>query len=339
MTISYNTPSTRMKKFWKITGLAVAALILAIGAVITYIAIAFPDVGPAPELKVEATAERIQRGKYLAHAVNVCMDCHSTRDWSKFSGPIVPGTLGKGGELFDHAAGFPGTYYSKNITPIGISRYSDGELYRVITAGVTKEGKAMFPVMPYPYYGRMDDEDVYSVIAYLRTLEPIENQVTESVSDFPMNLIVNTIPHKGTPTKRPALSDSVAYGAYMANAAGCVECHTPVDKGQIIAEQAFAGGREFAMPGGAVLRSPNISPDIATGIGKWSRHEFIKRFKSYVDSSYVAPAVAPGEFNTIMPWTLYGQMTEDDLGAIYAYLRTLPARDNAVEKFTAAAAQ
>jgi hypothetical protein len=264
------------------------------------------------------------------------MDCHSTRDWSKFSGPVMEGTHGKGGERFDQSMGFPGIYYSRNITPSGIGRYTDGELYRVITTGVTKEGRPMFPVMPYLYYGKMDDEDVYSVIAYIRTLAPIDNQVIESVSDFPMNIIINTLPAKGTPTKRPLLSDSVAYGAYMTNASGCMECHSPVDKGQIIPDRAFAGGREFAMPGGGIIRSANISNDPETGIGKWSKSDFIARFKAYADSSYVPPSVAPGEFNTIMPWTLYGTMTEEDLGAIYTYLKTLPPRNNLVTKFTPA---
>lgn len=325
-----------MKKALKVIGVIVGAIVILASGAVTYIVVAYPNVGDAPDLKVEATTERIERGRYLANAVNVCMDCHSTRDWTRFSGPVVPGTTGKGGELFDQAMGFPGIYYSKNITPSGIGRYTDGELYRVITTGVTKEGRAMFPVMPYPYYGKMDEEDIYSLIAYLRTLAPIENQVIESVSDFPMSIILNTIPAKGTPTRRPEVADSIAYGAYVANASGCIECHSPVDKGQIIPELAFSGGREFNMPGGAVLRSANISQDAETGIGKWTRQQFIQRFKAYTDSTYVPPSVAPGEFNTIMPWMMYGNMTEEDLGAIYAYLRTIPARKNEVVKFTPA---
>src|SRR6187549_1188117 len=239
-----------MKKILKIVGILLLILVLAIAGLLTYVKTALPSVGDAPDLKVEATTERIERGKYLAQSVTICLDCHSTRDWSKFSGPIVPGTLGKGGDRFDENVGFPGVYFAKNITPSGISRYTDGELYRVITTGVTKEGRAVFPVMPYLYYGKMDDEDVYSLIAYLRTLAPIENQVTESVSDFPMSIILNTIPSTGTPTKRPEVADSIAYGAYMTNASGCIECHSPVAKGQIISELAFSGGREFSMPGG-----------------------------------------------------------------------------------------
>ena len=323
-----------MKKLFLILGIVFLVVLVAIGGALTYVSTALPDVGDAPDLKVDYTPERIERGKYLANAVNVCMDCHSTRDWTKFSAPIKPGTTGQGGERFDHSMGFPGVYYSKNITPAGISRYTDGELYRVITSGVNKDGRAMFPVMPYPYYGNMDEEDIYSLIAYLRSLEPIENPVPDSESDFPMNFILNTIPAKPNHTKRPDPSDVVAYGGYMINAAACVECHTPVEQGQIIQDQAFGGGREFFMPDGSVLRTPNITPDEETGIGSWTREAFVARFKLYADSSYVLPTVQPGDFNSIMPWTMYCNMTEDDLSAIYAYLRTVKPVKNKVVKFT-----
>jgi mono/diheme cytochrome c family protein len=324
-----------MKKVFKVFGVIILLLAVLITGAILYIKFALPDVGEAPTLTVDATPERIERGKYLANSVNVCMDCHSTRDWSKFAGPVVPGTFGKGGERFDQSVGFPGTYFSKNITPAGIGNYSDGELYRVITSGVNKHDKAMFPVMPYPYYGKMDDEDIYSIIAYLRTLTPIENTVTESQSDFPMSIIINTIPARGTPQKRPDPSDQLAYGQYLVNASGCIECHTQADKGQILPDLAFGGGREFAFPDGAVVRSANITPDAETGLGKWTAEAFVLRFKAYADSSYVAPSVKPGEFNTVMPWMMYAGMTESDLHAVYAYLKTIKPINNAVVKFSA----
>lgn len=323
-----------MKKTLRVISLVVLVAVVSVGGLIAYVFAAFPDVGDAPELKVELTPERIERGRYLANSVNVCMDCHSTRDWSKFSGPIIPGTEGKGGERFDRSVGFPGVYYSRNITPAGISRYTDGELYRAITMGVDREGKAMFPVMPYPYYSGMDDEDIYSIIAYIRTLAPIENTVAPPVSDFPMNIIIHTIPAKKVSAKKPDPSDTVAYGGYVTNAAGCIECHTQVDRGQIIPELAFAGGREFAFPDGSVVRSPNITPHEQTGIGRWTKSQFIARFKMYADSTYALPNVAPGEFNTMMPWMMYATMTEQDLGAIYAYLRSVAPVENAVARFT-----
>jgi mono/diheme cytochrome c family protein len=326
-----------MKKLFKILGILLVIVIVAITALLLFVKMALPDVGEAEDVKIDYTADRIARGEYLANCVNVCMDCHSVRDWSKFSGPLTPGTFGQGGDRFDQNAGLPGVFYARNITPEGISRYTDGELFRVITTGVTKEGRAMFPLMPYPYYGKMDQEDIYSIIAYLRSLPSIKNDVPESVADFPMNFIINTIPQKANLTKRPDPSDELAYGAYMVNAAGCIECHTQLsDKGQIIMESAFAGGREFHFPNGAVVRSANITPDKETGLGTWTKESFIQRFKSYADSSYVIPTVSPDEFNTIMPWTMYAKMKEQDLAAIYAYLQTVKPIASTVTKFTAA---
>jgi hypothetical protein len=325
-----------MRKLLKILFFLVVLAAVGIAGLLAYVKFALPKVDPATDLKIELTPERIARGSYLANHVTVCMDCHSTRDWSKFTGPIKEGTLGMGGDKFDETMGFPGVYYAKNITPAGISRYTDGELFRVISTGVTKEGRAMFPVMPYPYYGKMDPEDIKSIIAYLRSLPAIRNEVPESKSNFPMNFIINTIPKNAEPQKIPSKSDKVSYGSYLVNAAGCIECHTQVEKGQIIKELMFSGGREFQFPDGSILRTANITPDQETGIGKWSEQEFIKKFKSYSDSAYVLPQIAPGEFNSVMPWTMYTGMKEEDLSAIYAYLRTIPAKKNTVVKFSKA---
>ncbi|HLK28441.1 MAG TPA: hypothetical protein VKT28_07660 [Puia sp.] len=323
-----------MKKVLKFLGYTVLVLILLIVGLLTYIKVALPNVGPAPDLIVESTPEKIERGRYLANSVTICMDCHSTRDWSKFAGPLTEGTLGKGGERFDQKVGFPGVYYSKNITPAGIKRYTDGELFRLITTGVTKEGRAMFPLMPYQHYGKMDPEDIKCIIAYIRTLAPIENAVTESVSDFPMNFIINTIPSKAEPGKLPAKSDTLAYAKYMVNASACIECHTQVDKGRIIPDLAFSGGREFRFPDGSVVRSANITPDKETGIGSWTEDIFIARFKTYADSSYKPQTVSPGQFNSVMPWNMYARMNKEDLAAIYTYLKNQNPIKNTVTKFT-----
>jgi hypothetical protein len=325
-----------MKKFLKIIGYLLLFVVIAVGGLITYVKLALPNVGAAPEMKVATTPERVERGRYLANSVTVCMDCHSTRDWSKYSGPLTEGTLGKGGEEFNQKFGFPGVYFSRNITPKGISRYTDGELFRVITTGVNKEGHAIFPVMPYPYYGKMDPDDIMCIIAYIRTLAPIDNNPPASVSDFPMNIILNTIPKPAEPTKRPDTSDVLAYGKYMVNASGCVECHTQADHGQIIKELAFSGGREFTLPWG-IVRTANITPSESTGIGSWTKEAFINRFKSYAKETYTPPTVESGAFNTIMPWTMYANMTTTDLAAIYDYLHSLPAKENSVVKFTPAA--
>jgi len=323
-----------MKKILKYLGYLLVVLVLGVAALMLYVRMALPNV-PVEDITIEYTQERIQRGQYLANTVSVCMDCHSTRDWSKFSAPPTPGTKGAGGDRFDQSLGFPGVFYAKNITPMGISRYTDGELYRVITSGVNKEGKAMFPLMPYPYYSKMDKEDIYSIIAYLRSLPPITSEIPESKADFPVNFILNTMPAPANPQPKPSPNDQLAYGAYLTNASGCMECHTKEDKGQIIPELAFSGGREFGFPDGSVVRSSNLTPH-ETGLGTWSEKMFVERFRIYADSSFVLPSVAPGEFNTIMPWTMYGQMERRDLAAIYAYLKTVKPMENRVEKFTPA---
>jgi mono/diheme cytochrome c family protein len=323
----------------KLVGALALAILIGIGGLLTYLKYGLPDIAAAEDLKIDYTAERTERGRYLANAVTVCMDCHSTRDWGRFSGPITPGTLGQGGDRFDHSLGFPGVFFSKNITPAGISRYTDGELYRVITTGVTKEGRSMFPLMPYLYYGRMDPEDIYSIIAYVRSIPPIENNVEESRADFPVNFILNTMPQPAQPQQRPDTSDILAYGAYLVNASGCAECHTQIDgKGVIIPEVAFAGGREFMFPDKSVLRSSNLTSDGETGIGTWTEELFLTKFKIYGDSTYVPPKVVPGEYNSVMPWTMYGHMKTSDLKAIFAYLKTIAPISNKVQKFKPAMA-
>jgi mono/diheme cytochrome c family protein len=322
-----------MKKIF--FGLLVLVVLIAVAG-LSYVKFALPDVGAAPELKVELTPQRIARGEYLANHVAVCIDCHSTRDWTRFSGPPTEGTFGMGGDVFDQKFGFPGRYYAKNITPEGIGHYTDGELFRAITTGVNKEGRALFPVMPSHYYGQMDEEDIKSIIAYLRTLKPIKNQIPESVSDFPMNFLINTIPHQASFTKLPEKTDVVNYGKYLTNAASCVDCHTQFEKGSLVAGTEFGGGREFPFPDGSIVRSSNISPDEETGIGRWTEELFINSFRSRSDSATLHTKLNPGDFNSLMPWTMYGKMHDEDLKAIFAYLKSVKPITNPVVKYSPA---
>lgn len=322
------------KKLTKALCFVLAAAVILFGGALTYVKSALPNVGEAPNLKITKTTAQIERGKYLAHHVMVCIDCHSTRDWSKFSGPPVAGTFGKGGEIFNQDLGFPGSYYARNITPAGLGTWTDGEIFRAITSGVSKNGDALFPVMPHHLYGQLDKNDIEAVIAYVRTLKPIENQVPGSASDFPMNFIINTIPAKPNLQPMPDINAEIAYGKYLITASGCVECHSKKDKGQNIPGTEFGGGFEFKFPSGDVVRSMNITPDPETGIGNWTKQAFINRFKMHGNGSQ---PVAKGGFNTPMPWTMYAGMKEEDLGAIYAYLQTVPEINNKVVRFTPAA--
>jgi len=296
-----------------------------------YVKKALPNVGPPMEETVERNAGRIERGKYLANHVTVCVDCHSSRDWSMFSGPLVPGSIGAGGEVFDRGLGFPGVFISRNITPAGIGEMTDGQVIRAITCGVDRQNLPLFSIMPYLHYGKMDLEDVKAIVAYIRTLAPVESRLQNSQADFPMNFIIHTIPKKAEFVTRPPESDSVAYGAYVTNAASCMDCHTVMEKGEYRTDLAFAGGFEFPMRNGSVVRSSNITPD-ATGIQSWTEEQFVHRFKSMEGKRI---PVSEGQFNTIMPWTMYGGMKESDLRAVYRYLRTVRPIENRVVKFTA----
>lgn len=322
-----------MKKVKKIVIITVISLFIVVAGLLGYVKVALPDVGPVEELKVDITPERLERGKYLANHVTVCIDCHSERDWSLFSGPLKKGKIGSGGEKFDHGAGFPGEVYSPNITPHSLKDWTDGELFRAITAGVKKDGSAIFPLMPYQSYGRMDKEDIYSIIAYIRTLPEQVSEMPERRLDFPLNFIVNTIPKKATPQTKPSSDDQIEYGAYLVNSAGCGECHTKKDGASPVEGMEFAGGMNFGLPSGEVL-SANITPDIETGIGKWTKDQFLSRFKAYADSSYQPTKVGESDFQTVMPWLMYSGMKNSDLEAIYTYLKTVKPVKNKVIKFT-----
>lgn len=292
----------------------------------------YPKVAPAPEMTVEMTPERIEHGKYLANHVMLCMDCHAERDFTKFAGPPKPGTLGAGGDKFDQTMGFPGVFYARNITPAGIGTWTDGEIYRLLTTGVTKDNEVIFPVMPYKNYSQCDPEDIKDVIAYLRSLPPIERANTPSIADFPVNILLRTMAANPAPVVRPGKTDLAAYGKYVANMAACNECHTAVDdKGNFIGI-TYAGGREFSFPDGTILRTANITPHEKTGIGSWSEEYFLQRFKMHANDSLNAKPLAPGEFQSIMPWVMYAGMDSTDLKAIYTYLKSLDPVDNMVVK-------
>ncbi|MBU1678356.1 MAG: cytochrome C, partial [Bacteroidetes bacterium] len=154
-----------MRKVLKIFVYVFGVVVLLIALLLTYVKTMMPSVGEAPNMKVEINNDRIERGKYLANHVMVCMDCHSTRDWNLFSGPPLAGTEGKGGEVFDQKIGFPGKYIASNITPYNLGNWTDGEIFRAITTGVSKDGTALFNIMPHPNYGKLDEDDIKSVIA------------------------------------------------------------------------------------------------------------------------------------------------------------------------------
>lgn len=289
-------------------------------------------VDPASDIDIERTPERLARGQYLAEHVSGCTDCHSRRDWSKFMAPVISETRGAGGEVFNEDMGFPGEVYSPNITPAALASWTDGEIVRAIVSGVSRDGTPLFPIMPYHNYARMSKEDIYSIVAYIRTLTPIENDIPARKLNFPLNLIVRTMPKQAQFGVQPYESDPIAYGKYMITAAGCADCHTPMEKGRPIAGMEYAGGFSMGMLSGGVVNSANLTPH-ETGLKNWTREGFIQRFKALNHPDAMNLPIPEGELNTPMPWTYYASMSDVDLGAIYDYLRSIPPIENKVEKY------
>jgi mono/diheme cytochrome c family protein len=274
---------------------------------------------------IQKTADdsNIKHGEYLAWHVAGCMDCHSKRDFSKFSAPVVPGTEGMGGERFGPEFGLPGNIFAKNITPAGIGQWTDEELIRAMTTGINKNGDTLFPIMPYLSYSRMAKQDLLDIVKYIRTLKPIENTIPPRQLFIPIAMAIPPQLPRPDLDKNPVPdpSDKVKYGEYLVNIGSCSDCHTPREKGAPVFSRYLAGGNSFATPGFKVL-SANITPDKEGGIGTWTEQMFLQKFKVNSSDDYVNRD--PGKNNSIMPWSLFGKMKEDDLKAIYAYLKTVP---------------
>ena len=319
-----------MKKFKKGLLYTVIAVILLIIIALAYVTLALPNVGEPENITIAVTPQRVLRGQYLANHVSLCMDCHSQRDWSKPVGAIAPDKLGIGGEKFDaDDDGLPGIMYAPNITPHNLKSWTDGEIFRAITTGERKDGSAIFPIMPCEYYSKLSREDLYSIIAYLRTLKSVATDpYPKRQLEFPLNILVHTMPRKATLGEIPAESDTLKYGAYVINEAACGGCHSPLKDGKIISGMDYAGGRNFKIHGKSYY-SANITPDKATGIGNWTSDAFVARFKSFTDSAKIVHKSA--ETLSPMPWYDYSGMKESDLRAIYAYLRSIKPVNHKVE--------
>ena len=188
--------------------------------------------------------------------------------------------------------------------------------------------------MPYGHYAKLSQPDLHAIIAYMRTMPAIQNTVQKRLLAFPMNVIVRLIPAAVTPPVAAPAETDPAYGAYVTNSGACLHCHTRSNHGKVKEGSEFSGGVEFPLEDGSKVRSANLTSDMTTGIGSWTKDAFIKRFRDSMALSLNSPKA--GEFNTVMPWTSYAGMSDTDLGAIFDYLKTLPAVSNKVEKFTPA---
>lgn len=320
-------------KILKWIGIAVGIIILAFIGFIIYVQTSLPNV-EVPDIKVDVTPERIVRGQYLANSVMGCMDCHSQRHMDIVSFPPDESSFGANAVPFDEKLGFSlGSLYPSNLTPHNLKNWTDGEIYRAIVNGVGKDNNVLFPIMPYMNYNKLDKEDIYSVIAYLRTLESVESNDPKSEVAFPMSMIMKlAFPQEAQHQAIPDMNNKVKYGEYMALAAACGDCHTPMDSGQPVLDSAFAGGFEMTTYTGKKIQTANITPDKETGIGNWTEDYFVGRFAAYRDSAMQNKKLGENDIHTEMPWNTYSGMKDEDLRAIYTYLMSLKPIKKQVKK-------
>ena len=323
----------------KIAGYTVLSVVSVAGAGFAYLYFRKPASRPPRDIKVSMTPERIARGKYIFTLAD-CDGCHSPHDDSKLYYPAIEARRGSGQEMTEEGA--PGRLRPSNITPdpeTGIGKWTDGEKIRAIREGIGRDGRALFPMMPYELYRHMSDEDVESLVAYLNSLAPVSNKLPQTQINFPVSMMI-----KGSPSPVenavpvPPRGNQIAYGEYLVTVGVCEGCHTPFERGSFDASKRLAGGRRFSMPGYTVV-SANITPDADTGIGNWSLDYFLERFRRHRGVAVEQLPPVNKEQWTIMPWRNLAQLPDEDLAAIYAYLKSRPPVSHKVEVHPGVVAQ
>ncbi|MBL8098433.1 MAG: hypothetical protein JNK81_04585 [Anaerolineales bacterium] len=280
----------------------------------------------------------ISRGEYLA-TISGCTSCHTpdTAEYQNpqtmtieqvqtiaFDGQLAMDTskLLAGGRAFP--LGPAGVVYTRNITmdeETGIGLWTDEQIKLAIKSGVRPDGTVLFPVMPYHVYNGMADKDLEDIIAYMKSLPPVRNEVPErTVSTEGMPVL----PYQDGITA-PDPADPSSRGAYLVNhIMGCMDCHTPIDPatGAPIMEKHLAGRQPYEGPWGIVYGG-NITPHDETGIGTWTDEE-VKR-------ALLAGIGKDGRRLILMPWYAYSALTPEDTEAVVYYLKNdLPAVDNQI---------
>jgi mono/diheme cytochrome c family protein len=297
----------RFKKILKWTGIILLFLILGI----TFTVMGRQNIKydrPYPAITATTDTNVIMRGKHLIFGAAHCADCHSKANTDSLLklGQDVPLT---GGIVFDLPVG---KIYSKNITPdkeTGIGNYTDAEIARALRYGVHPDGRVVFDFMPFH---NMTDEDLTAVISYLRAQKPVQNKVPDNelnvLGKAVKAFMVKPVGPDGEVEQRITKDSSAVYGKYMANSvANCGGCHTQRTLSGEFTGEPFAGGNEIE---GFI--TPNITPDSSSRIFGWSQKNFVDRFRM----GRVLP-------KSPMPWESFGRMSDEELKAIYAYLKTV----------------
>lgn len=301
-----------MKKLGKILLVCLVVVCVLLPIVITFTIGWRPFLGPKKRAltsrQFERTPARLARGRYLVQGLLGCEDCHSQKDWTLDGAPVVPGRELAGQAL--PLPGFPGTISAPNLTPdreTGSGLWTDDQIARAIREGVKHDDAILFPMMPYSEYKDLADEDLASVVVFLRSLTPVRNPLPATDINFPVKYLVRSAAEPVLePVHGPDPSDKIARGKYLVRM-GC-GCHNVKDK------LGYAGGDHLAGPWGDVT-SANLTPD-ASGISYFNEATFIATLRT----GYVGAR----KLNSIMPWSALKGLTDDDVKAIFAYLQTIP---------------
>lgn len=317
-----------MKKLAKGLGMVLGALVLVAAGLALFIQIrGIPRYDPPviPAIHVEATPERLARGKQLVSLT--CAGCHADPKTGKLTGK----------KMADLPPEF-GVAYSKNITghpTKGIGGWSDGQIEVLLRTGLKPDGQYLPPWMvKMPH---LSDEDMHSIVAFLRSddpmvaaadVDPVGKNEPSFLAKLLSHVAFKPLPYPTEPIVAPPRRDRVAYGRYMVFALDCFSCHSPDFKTVDFASPEktpgyLSGGNEMLDLEGRSIRSANITPDDETGIGRWSEAEFVRAVKQ---------GFRPDGRMLHYPMELRPELGDDEAGAIYAYLRTVPALKNAVER-------
>ena len=298
-------------------------LALFLGAAFAYLNFRKPAVSPPLTVKVQRTPERLARGKYIALLAD-CEGCHSPTDSSRFGFPKLADGHFSGYE-FTRSMGLPGLVVAPNLTPdieTGIGSWTDGEKIRAIREGVDRDGRALFPMMPYQHFRDMSDEDVYSLVAYLDSLPPIRRAHPANQVDFPVPLMIKSVPK---PVEGPVTTPIAPIVGGMASiflrwpGARVVMARIWPLLTSSRFHQRFKCSRQTSVPIArpASVNGPNSSSWISSRVtgNTWQMGR---------------PCVGPDSFTT-MPWLSFAQLPDDDIRAIYAYVHSLPAVKKSIE--------
>ena len=314
-----------MKKALLIVGgLLVAIVVIGLPLMLGIRPFIGPKARPLTDRRFEPSAARIERGKYLVTSGTVpCLLCHSPMDTSGGGLRVVPGK-----ELTGRSFAPDGLTFvtAMNLTPdpeTGIGKLSDDQLARAIREGISHDGRTLFPVMPYLSFKEMSDEDLASIVVYLRSVPAIHNPLTRSAIPFPLNRVMNGLP---TPIEAPVsadLSTPEKRGAYIAKMAVCADCHTPRDdRGNQPDGMAFSGGTGMPYEGRKTIFSANITPGV-NGIAYYTEDLFIEVMRT--------GKVKAREIDPMMPTAYYKNMTDADLKDLFVYLKSLAPVDHYVD--------